>query len=321
MKDLKDSRRKEYISRINKVIDYIEENIACPLSLEELAEVSGFSQFHFHRIFTAFTGETLNRFIQRIRVEKAATQLVNSPEKSITDISFDFGFSGSAAFARLFKETFDISASQFRKEKLNKNSKIRKTLSNIGKDFDISMFYIDPIQNIMKWRINMKDAKQIDVEVKELDEMPVAYIRHTGPYAGDQDLFKRLFGELCRWAGPRGLLNFPEAMLISAYHDNPDITDPDNLRMSICLTVPEDTEVSGAIGKMTIGGGKYAVAHFELKKPEEYKTAWETVCAGWLPESGYQPSEGVCFEIYRNNPEEHPEGIHIVDICIPVKPM
>lgn len=322
MNNLKESRRKEYISRINRVMDYIEENLDCPLSLEEIADISGFSQFHFHRIFTSFTGESLNRFIQRVRIEKAATQLLNQPEKSITDIAFDYGFSSSTSFARLFKEIFSKSASEFRKEGLEKISKIRKTTGNFRKDFDISMFYIDPRQNTMKWRIIMKDEnKQVNIEVKNLEEMNVAYVRNTGPYAGNPDLFEKLFGELCKWAGPRDLIKFPETMWMAVYHDNPKITEAENLRLSVCLTVPEDTEVDGAIGKMKIAGGKYAVANFELKDPSEYKAAWETVYAGWLPESGYQPGDGVCFEIYRNDPKQHPKGHHIVDICIPVKPM
>lgn len=40
-----------------------------------------------------------------------------------------------------------------------------------------------------------------------------------------------------------------------------------------------------------------------------------------LPESGYQPDDGPCYERYHNNPEEHPEHKHIIDICVPVKPM
>ena len=67
-----DITKDEYTARINRVLDYIEANIDTALSLETLAGVAHFSPFHFHRIFKAMTGETLNRFIQRIRVEKAA---------------------------------------------------------------------------------------------------------------------------------------------------------------------------------------------------------------------------------------------------------
>jgi len=69
--------QKEYIHRINRVIDYIEKNLDQDLGLEKLSEVAHFSPFHFHRIFSAFMGETLNGFIRRIRVEKAASMLLN----------------------------------------------------------------------------------------------------------------------------------------------------------------------------------------------------------------------------------------------------
>ncbi|MBN2395127.1 MAG: GyrI-like domain-containing protein [Candidatus Atribacteria bacterium] len=49
--------------------------------------------------------------------------------------------------------------------------------------------------------------------------------------------------------------------------------------------------------------------------------AWNAVFGGWLPESGYQPDDGPCYEFYHNNPEEHTEHKHIIDICVPVKPL
>ena len=102
--------QEEYISRVNRVIDYIESYYEKPLQLEELVDVASFSPFHFHRIFKALVGETLNRFINRIRIEKAASKLIDNPNKSITEIAFDYGFSGSASFARAFREAFNMSA-------------------------------------------------------------------------------------------------------------------------------------------------------------------------------------------------------------------
>src|SRR5512137_2314544 len=108
--------RAEYALRINRVIDYIEANIEKELSLETLAEVACFSRYHFHRLFGAITGEPLGRFIQRIRVEKAASKLIHNPKTSITQIALECGFSGSAAFARTFKEAFGMSAREWRAE-------------------------------------------------------------------------------------------------------------------------------------------------------------------------------------------------------------
>jgi AraC family transcriptional regulator len=325
--------REEYTSRINRVIDYIENNIYEELSLETLARVANFSRFHFHRIFGAMVGETLNQFIQRVRVEKAAIQLVTNPKKSITDIAFDCGFSGSAPFSRVFRETFKMSPSQWRslKYKQEEDSKIRKTgskkyqlLDKIGKDSQFSLRYNYGENHNLKWRINMKDMKNMkqieaNIEVKEMPDHHVAYIRHIGPYAGDEGLFERLFGKLFKWAGPRELVG-PQTKVMSVYHDAPDITDEDKLRLSVCITVPEDTKVEGEVGKMVVPGGKFAVGRFEIGG-DEYPHAWYTLMAGWMPESGYQPDDRLCYELYQNDPKEHPENKHILDICVPVKPL
>ncbi len=159
-----------------------------------------------------------------------------------------------------------------------------------------------------------------DVKVQELPEMHLAYVRHVGPYKGDEKLFEGLWGKLMRWAGPRGLMQPPETQCLSIYHDDPEITEEAKLRTSVCITVPADTEVDGEIGKMTLAGGMYAIAHFEIAV-HQYPDAWTAVYGGWLPESGYQPDDRPAFERALNNPQEHPEGKHIVDICVPVKPL
>jgi len=321
--------RAEYISRINRVIDFIDLNIESELSLEKLARVADFSPFHFHRIFAAMTGETLTQFIQRLRVEKAASYLVHNPKKSVTEIALDCGFSGSSTFARAFKGMFGMSASEWRYGGYKQDRKIGKTDSKdsqqFGKqsqDFDTASCYIESEIFNQKWRIQMKGKSNIkaEVEVKEVPEFCVAYVRHVGPYKGDAALFGRLFGKLAQWAGPRGLLGSPDAKFMAIYHDDPNVTDESKLRTDVCVTVPKDTPVDGEIGKMTIAAGKYAVARFELAN-DEYEDAWNAVYGGWLPESGYQPADGPCYELYLNNPEEHPEKKCIVEIHVPVKPL
>jgi AraC family transcriptional regulator len=269
-------------------------------------------------------GETLNQFIQRIRIEKAATMLLNNPKKSITEITFECGFSGASTFARAFKETFGVSASEWRlinRKNCQLNDKNKQLVSKKRKDFDSFSFYIDPKTQNQKWRIKMKNKEAVSIEVKEMSDLHVAYIRHTGPYKGDSDLFESLFNKLMTWAGPRNLLKFPDSQVLSVYHDNPEITDESKLRLSACITIPENTTVDGEIGKMTIEGGKYVFARYELIGSDEYEKAWDTLMGKWFPESGYQPDNKPCFELYHNDPKEHPQGMHIVDICVPVKPL
>ena len=159
-------------------------------------------------------------------------------------------------------------------------------------------------------------SKKQDIKVKELPELEVAYVRHVGPFQGVAGAFEKLM----RWAGPRRLINFPETKLLAVYHDNPDITETDKLRSSACLTIPKNTRVEGEVGKMTIPGGLFAVARFEISQGE-FGDAWNALMRDWLPGSGCQPDDRMCYEIYLNDPKEHPQRKFIIEICEPIKPL
>ena len=127
----------EYSRRIDRVIDYLRENLHRPVKLGELAHVACFSEFHFHRIFRAVSGETLNNFTNRLRLEKAA-RLLRYSGQSLTDIALDCGFSSSATFSRAFRSGYDTSPSLFRKSGEIKKSKICKELFT-GQEYVLPM--------------------------------------------------------------------------------------------------------------------------------------------------------------------------------------
>jgi len=80
---------------LNRAIDYIVENFTLPPNLDEVAKISGFSKFYFHRLFKEYIGETLNQFTMRIRLERAAFFLLFHKDRTITDIALSCGFSNS----------------------------------------------------------------------------------------------------------------------------------------------------------------------------------------------------------------------------------
>jgi AraC family transcriptional regulator len=312
--------RAEYAARINRVVDYLERHLDQPLKLEELARIACFSPFHFHRLFKALTGESLYQFILRLRLEKAAAQLVQLRNKSVTAIALDCGFGSSATFARAFRAQFGMSASEWR-EGDSKNCKtVRKTGQAGGSGDPYSALRIGAMgADSTSGSEAMQTTEPQSVSVQNLPAMTVAYLRHTGPYAGNAELFGRLFGQLMRWAGPRGLLG-PEAKMLTLYHDNPEITEEEKLRISVCVTVPPGTMADGEIGIMEVPAGPCAVAQFEID-PALYGAAWNWLYGKWLPESGYQPDDRLCYELYLNDPEKHPQKKHVVAIVAPVKPL
>ncbi len=301
-----------YKARINKVLDYIERNYDKQFTLGELAEVANFSRFHFHRIFQALMKETPFQFITRMRLEKAAYLMAAGHRESITAIAQMVGFTDIAVFSRNFSKHFGLSASRYRREKC-KLSNLSQEDSNLQQSTGSASMYFCPDSQTLQWRTNMKLNKS--VEVRELPKMTLAYIRHIGPYKGNEKLFESLWNRLFSWAGPRGLIGGPGFTALVVYHDDPNVTTEDKLRMSVSLTVPPDTKVDGEVGKMELEAARYVIARFEVGA-DEFQQAWEWVYGEWFPASGYQPDDKPCFEMY---PEEPRDGKFIVDICVPVK--
>ena len=104
-----------YDQNIARVCDYINQNLDEELSLDILSLVSGFSKFHFHRIFSSYTGFSIIRFIRISRLKRASFRLVFKTDLKIIDISLEAGFESSEAFSRAFKREFGQTPSQFRK--------------------------------------------------------------------------------------------------------------------------------------------------------------------------------------------------------------
>lgn len=307
----KNSSVQEYIARINKVMDYMERNLDKPVNLELLADVAGFSPFHFHRIFGALTGETLNNFVKRLRIERAASRLLNNPNEPINQIGSICGFNSPSVFCRTFKEIYGVSPLQFRESWNDIFSKNGQSDSKIDKLHPTQAEYLRRVEITKQWRIQMNS----NIEIKQLPDLNLLYCRHTGAFNEIGQAYEKLF----KWAGARGLLNFPVTKGVTVYHDDPKVTQPDKVRQSACITIENEVKPEGEIGKMTIPGGTFVVGHFEIGVTE-FEQAWNAVCL-WLAESGYQPADGYPYELYHNNHENHPEKKFIVDICIPVKPL
>lgn len=312
---IQDSSRAEYISRINRVMEYVDTYYYEQVNLDKLAEIAHFSPFHFHRIFTALTGETPADFFLRIRTEKAAQQLKDYRSKSISEIAFDCGFSSMSLFARTFKKHFGINATAYRKIEQPLVVKNGIYYSKNGQPLSKKNQIYVPHNNEL-CTINLKQLviMETNVIVKDMPEMQTIYCRHTGEF----NKIKNAYGKLMKFAGPRGLIK-PNSHTVTVYHDDPSVTEISKVRQSACLVIDSDVKTEGEIGKMTIPGGKFAVGHFEIKVTE-FEEAWNTMCV-WFTESGYEPGEGNPYEFYYCDPENHPENKFVLDICIPVKPL
>ena len=309
-----ESTRREYAARMNRVVDHIQNHLADPLDLEHLAAVACFSPFHFHRLFRAWMGETLQAFVHRLRLERAAQLLVFDQVRSISEIALECGFSSSSAFARAFKVAFGTPAGEWRKRKIcQANRKPWKAVE------DGSLGFSKVADQLVRYKEILMTNMPFEVKVRRLPPATLAYIRHIGPYKGDTALFRRLFTQLFAWAEAHGLMG-PDPTYLSLFQDNPNLTSAAKQRLEVALVVPAGTTPSGKIGIKTLDGGLYATARVRVQI-QDYAAQWDALVANWLPGSGYQPDHRPAMEFYLNNPETDPEGKYQIEMCLPVRPL
>jgi len=292
---------------MHNVFEYIDNHLDGELNLETISTIACYSPFHFHRIFKSITYETLNSYLTRRRIEKAAAQLIHQQEASITSISFRFGYSSNAAFTKAFKKFYGVSPSVFRKEAPDRYRKINHEKRKNGQ---VQLSFADYIWNfkqLKEWII--MNAK---IEIKEMPSVNIACITSIGS-AGLTNAYEKL----SQWAAANKVDEQPTFNMITVYHDSYKITAPEKVRMSACITVKEPIKTSDpSIGFTTIEKGKHIVASFVIGI-DEFEKSWTGLFI-WMNENGYKKADRNPFEVYHNDFRKHPEKKCIVDFCIPV---
>ena len=148
---IKTTTKTEYQQRINVLVEYINNHLGEDIDLNKLAEISGFSRWHFHRIFAEFLGEPVGTFIVRMRVETAA-RLLRYTEIPVKEIAHKVGYDVPSSLSKVFRQFYGISPNEYRN----------------NKDYVI-----------MEPNRIMPDM-ELKVEVKDLPGKQVAYIRLNG---------------------------------------------------------------------------------------------------------------------------------------------
>jgi AraC family transcriptional regulator len=274
-----------YQERIGRAVRHLESHLEEPIPLEELASVAHFSPYHFHRIFRGIVGESVKEHIRRLRLERAAQRLGRG-EGSVLGIALDAGYETHESFTRAFEAMFGVSPTAFRK--------------NGG--------IMNPVA-----REEKKAGPPLEVNVRRMEPLRVAYVRHTGPYSAVGQAWQKLM----MWAGMNGLMG-PNVRILGISHDDPEITPPERLRYDAAIVVPEHVKGSGEVGIAEIPAGDYAtVVH---RGPyDSLGITYARMCGEWLPASGRELRDAPPIEFYLNDMAVTAPPDLRTEICLPLR--
>ena len=96
---------------IQKSLDYIEDNLQTEIAAGELADMAGFSLFHYYRLFQQATGLPVMQYILRRRLLHGVYAISRGSTK--VDAALNYGFDTYAGFYKAFCREFGCTPSAF----------------------------------------------------------------------------------------------------------------------------------------------------------------------------------------------------------------
>ncbi len=277
-----------YQQRISNVLEYIDTHLDGSITLLELCSVAHFSQYHFHRLFSAWVGMPLAKYIQYIKLKRAAYQLDFQKQKKIIDIAFEAGFDSHEAFSRAFKKACGFSPSQFRQAAI------------------WEPWQLKPYKNVRSYTMN--------VEVKEINAIRTASVKHRGDFHKINETVTKLIN----WSQEKHLpLKHGECFGI-AYND-PETTASAEFEFDFCMQISAKQNLTNQIvHEHIIPAGRYAVAR-HVGSQDNIGDTVKALYRDWLPETGEELRDVPCFFQYHNFAHEVQESALIADVYLPLK--
>lgn len=164
---------------IEKMSRYIDKNYRKKISLDTLAKESGYNPSYVSQLFKSYLGINFYDYLTRIRLREA-TRALSQSEKKILDIALDNGFSDLKSFNSLFKETFQKSPTEYRRQLNTEHSK---------HDILFKKEFISTEDSL----VNHKLAEYI---LKGSGGFPAALEQHHTDYACSSDALNCMVAEL-----------------------------------------------------------------------------------------------------------------------------
>ena len=108
-------------AKVKTALYHVQNSYAQNITIKQVADLCGFSESHFMKIFKELTGMSFTAYLVNYRLELSAKQLIETNQKVI-DISTNCGFNNHSYFTRAFKNKYGLTPAKYRQTYSNSSS-------------------------------------------------------------------------------------------------------------------------------------------------------------------------------------------------------
>lgn len=301
----------DWISGIQRAINYIEENLTEELDYGEVSRQSFSSEFHFQRVFSLLSGYTLGEYIRNRRLTLAGAELSRS-EAKVIDVALKYGYENPDSFARAFLKFHGITPSAARESGAKLRSFARLNI-----------------------KISLEGGNTMDYRIENKPEMILTGYkrRFTGVPFGEER-----YQQECEFAKTtRAAQYFMQGIQIDGKNYYSVVTDIDDDGYDYYLawqldecdrTDLKNPEIMGienvmelfSLENITVPAATYAIFRTEvMKKPvDAYMELRTKIASEWLPGSGFRLADSPEIDFVHWHPIDENRNRYI-EIWMPVE--
>lgn len=265
----------EWIQRMNRALEYLEEHLIQGADLEEAARIACCSVYHFQRIFPCLAGIPLSEYLRRRRMSLAASDLLAG--QKVAEVALKFGYDSPTAFNRAFQSVHGMPPS-----KAQEGAPLKA---------------FPPIS----FQITVKGATEMEYRIVKKDPFRVVGI--SAPISRDiEDSFREV-PALWNRANKE---NLPARLAPLMDPNNPGLLgicdgggEQPRYIIAVASAAPLGEETEG-LEEHRIPGGTWAVFPGEGPMPGAIQELEQRVVSQWLPTSGYEYANVPDIEVYLN---------------------
>lgn len=284
------------LRELNRVMDYIEEHLMDELTLEEIAEYAGVSDYHFRKIFFYLAGVTLNEYIKNRKLSDANKELLRG--EKVTDVAFKYGYQSVDGLTRAFKKWSGFLPSDALKK-------------GRSKTFPKLTFVITVKGGIaMECRIEEKPAFNL---VGVSKRVPMQF---EGVNNEIVELAKGITEEQRKEL--RSLQDMEPYEIVNASYDADAhfVKEEGYLTHLIGIVTTKDN-VSDQLEKVKVNACTWAIFPNEGPFPSTLQDTMAKTYSEWLPSSDYEVIHAPTFSFTKMNPQKH--GYAYSEVWLPVR--
>lgn len=158
-----------YRTIMEKSIDYIESNIKENLTAEMIAKFSGYSLYHFGRIFLAYYGMPVMEYVLKRRLSLAIHDIINGAK--VLDTALLYGFETASGFSKAFRRHYQCSPKSFQKGMILELSDIKKKNHSLSKEQLLKDMRIEKREPFLVVGYSAKGEKRVGMTTKDVSAL------------------------------------------------------------------------------------------------------------------------------------------------------